>query len=222
MEIFKAEDFRIALVPAFSGTLPSTLPQYAAFLSIIALRRGRISQKKSLKKKQMAESRRQAKEQLKSMQSQLTTAGTFLPFSLLALSLANRRADAINNSSSIYFAALTLLWTLDPLGGTDSPAASARSQIFSPKFSPKILSESLRTPQSWGLRSCCGKGVENTTSPQQTPAELRMTPKQLKRLREQRDFLAAAEAAAAAAEEEESEEELGQAVFPDDTERVKT
>jgi hypothetical protein len=72
------------------------------------------------------------------------------------------------------------------------------------------------------LRSCCGKGVENTTSPQQTPAELRMTPKQLKRLREQRDFLAAAEAAAAAAEEEESEEELGQAVFPDDTERVKT
>ena len=46
-----------------------------------------------------------------------------------------------------------------------------------------------------------------------------MTPKQLKRLREQRDFLAAAEAAA---EEEESEEELGQAVFPDDTERVKT
>ena len=42
-----------------------------------------------------------------------------------------------------------------------------------------------------------------------------MTPKQLRRLREQRDFFAAA----AAEEEEESEEELGEAVFPDDTER---
>jgi hypothetical protein len=75
------------------------------------------------------------------------------------------------------------------------------------------MSESLRNPQS----SCCGKGVENTTSPQQTPEELRMTPKQLKRLREQRDFFAAA--AVEEEEEEESEEELGEAVFPDDTER---
>ena len=100
------------------------------------------------------------------------------------------------------------------LGGTESPAASARSQIFSPKYSPKTSSESLRNPQYW-LKSCCGKGVENPTSPQQTPEELRMTPKQLRRLREQRDFFAAA----AAEEEEESEEELVEAVFPDDTER---
>jgi hypothetical protein len=42
----------------------------------------RIPQKKALKKKQMAESRRQAKEQVKERQIQLTSAGTFLPFSL--------------------------------------------------------------------------------------------------------------------------------------------
>jgi hypothetical protein len=94
VEICKAEDFWIDLVPAFSGPLLSALPEYATFLSIMILRRVRISQKKALKKKQIVESRRQAKEQVKERQIQLTTAGTFLPFLLLTFSVANRRADA--------------------------------------------------------------------------------------------------------------------------------
>ena len=97
---------------------------------------------------------------------------------------------------------------LNHLGVTDSPAASFRSQIFSPKFSPKIFgagSKAGSDSQSW-LISCCGKGAENASSPQRTQPEEMLTPKQLKRLRRQRD-LAALEKKEEEKEEQEEEEE---------------
>jgi hypothetical protein len=104
-------------------------------------------------------------------------------------------------------------------GDADSPAASARSQIFSPKFSPKIFAAGNNAganSPSW-LTSCCGNGAQNTSSPKQQNPEEMMTPKQLKRLRRQRE-LAAMEKEED--EDAESEEEELVEVAPDEEERV--
>ena len=81
----------------------------------------------------MAESLRQAKEQMKGRQIQLTTAGTLLPFSLLTLSLAKAGLMQINDAPSVLLLLLSLVAQILQPPLLD-PKYSLRN--FLPKYCP--------------------------------------------------------------------------------------